>query len=377
MKNILFINHDNNEKGGASKSLLGLVKEMSSRGYNVRVVINAGNGKLKEHFEENGIKTFTLKFFWWQIPKKFSLIKKSIYILYRIYNTIALIQLKKIVINENIEIIHSNSSVIDIGMKLSEKVKLPHYWHFREFGDLDLNLQFIHNKDKAINKINKSNSKVIMISKSLSDYYGSISNKILCYNGVGDENIYYKTHHKDTFNITMTGRISRKKGQLEVIIVLNKILKEKLKNFSFYIYGFCLEEDYLEEITNYLDNHNMHKYVKIEGYKSNIHEIRRNMDIEIIASSSEAFGRVIIEAMKCSCLTITTDTGSGKELVNSGINGFIFSHNDFNTLYLILKDILLHSIDINAITSQAYHDVKDKFTIQTNCDDFIRIIENK
>ena len=43
--------------------------------------------------------------------------------------------------NYNYNFIHTNSSVTNLGGYLSNKMKIPHIWHIREYGQDDFNLK--------------------------------------------------------------------------------------------------------------------------------------------------------------------------------------------------------------------------------------------
>ena len=52
------------------------------------------------------------------------------------------------------------------------------------------------------------------------------------------------------------------------------------------------------------------------------------MDIFVLASSAEACGRVILEAMACAKPVIATNSGGSPEMVADGATGYLFEPND-------------------------------------------------
>jgi glycosyltransferase involved in cell wall biosynthesis len=64
-------------------------------------------------------------------------------------------------------------------------------------------------------------------------------------------------------------------------------------------------------------------------------------DLLVLPSEYDAFGVVVNEAMLCGCAVAVSDrVGSGRDLISSGENGFIFPCGDRDALAAILRDAL-------------------------------------
>ena len=129
--------------GGATKSLLTLAELMKQKGHDVSVLVPLKNSEIEKALKERGINTITCFYSWWQVPKNEGRFLELAYRIAYKFNGIALQRVKRRLRNENIDVIHSNSSVIEIGMKLSKALNKPHVWHFREFGEDDMNIAYI------------------------------------------------------------------------------------------------------------------------------------------------------------------------------------------------------------------------------------------
>ena len=64
------------------------------------------------------------------------------------------------------------------------------------------------------------------------------------------------------------------------------------------------------------------------GWIDDIHSFFAAMDINVICSLSETFPYSILEGIQERCATITSDVGGMPELIDSGVNGFIFPPGD-------------------------------------------------
>ncbi len=68
------------------------------------------------------------------------------------------------------------------------------------------------------------------------------------------------------------------------------------------------------------------------GWIDDIHEFFAAMDINVICSLSETFPYSILEGIQERCATVTSDVGGMPELIDSGVNGFIFPPGDDKAL---------------------------------------------
>ena len=67
----------------------------------------------------------------------------------------------------------------------------------------------------------------------------------------------------------------------------------------------------------------------------------RASTIVVIASETEGFSLVCLEAMACGLVTIATEpVGIHSEVISHGDNGFLFPKNDHETLQRILTDVM-------------------------------------
>ena len=81
-------------------------------------------------------------------------------------------------------------------------------------------------------------------------------------------------------------------------------------------------------------NHN----IVIKGKISLIElsHILPSYDVMIFPSFFEGFGLVIPEAMACGLPVITTDATCGKDIINNGVEGFVFDSSDENSLISLI-----------------------------------------
>lgn len=299
--NILYIAHEGgNDFNGASRSLLTIVKHFTAKN-NVFVLIPQKGGKLEKELSMLNCTVIELPFYrwmmfrerkpwrWWKMKynwKTFQLKENE-----RIVNELA-----QYCIDHNIEIIHSNSSVVSIGGLISAKIGVPHIWHFREFGQEDFNMFPLVSKKEWISTVKENHSMIITVSEAVREKYMSLlsgANIVTIYNGVPMPNgkLEKRKRFEQKFNILITGIISEAKGQEIAIKAVLKLLHKGYLDIELYLAGSG-NVGHLKKICS--------------GYEANFHflgqvddmlQLRSEMDLELVCSRCEAFGRVTVEAM--------------------------------------------------------------------------------
>ena len=165
--NILFFTHEKSY-GGASRALLTLIKDLSNK-HNIYVVVPFKNAVIVDELKKLDVEVISCFYSWWQVPVNISFIYKILYKVVYLVNFFSFRYLIRKIRKLNIDIIHSNTSVIDIGVKVASKLSIPHVWHFREF--TGKHLKFIKGEDFSYNFINASESKVVYISNAIKNFY--------------------------------------------------------------------------------------------------------------------------------------------------------------------------------------------------------------
>lgn len=82
---------------------------------------------------------------------------------------------------------------------------------------------------------------------------------------------------------------------------------------------------YLKELKSLVEELNLKKEVIFTGERSDIPEIMKAIDLLILASWEEPFGRALVEAMAMEKPVISTDVGGPTEIVKNGVNGTLIS----------------------------------------------------
>ena len=333
--NIMYIAHERN-LGGASKSLVTLASEMQRKGHKVIAVVPFKSGQVYRKLLELGIPTIKIFFGWWMMPEYWNVFMKFAFRILYALEWIPQKKIEKIVKQENIQIIHSNSSAIDIGARASLKMGVSHVWHFREYGKDDYRLEFLKGRKKSIAYINESSSQVVFISKDLREYYSDICDEHcqVIYNGISKEYLNEKKYQIDGNRkviFLISGNMQRTKGHMTALRAAEFLVKSGNTGFELWVAGGTAatkdSKEYAKEIQEFAQN-NLQGYCRILGRVSDMKKLREETDVELVCSDREAFGRVTVEAMMAGNPVVGANTGANTELIQDTITGRLYEKGD-------------------------------------------------
>lgn len=349
MYNILFIAHER-KMGGANHSLVELVKGLQDLGNNVSVVVLYRGCPIDKKLREMGIQTFPCFFGWWQQPKDWPYVLKLLFRLLHWFQKISVIRLSRYIKKNCIDIIHSNSSVIDIGARVAAETGCKHVWHFREYGEADYRLEYMYGKDTSMSFAYKNSDIIIFISSALYESYRRFlddKKSRIIYDGIVSDKtdklesgIYARKEKesKGTFTFLVTGNISPGKNQALVAEAVNVLINQMgIDSHRFQVYfagattSLAESKKYLKKIQSCIGQCGLNNLFFL-GYVEDMDCLRSKVDAEIIPSQSEAYGRVTLEAMLYHNLVIASDSGSNPELIGKDEHGLLFGNNDANDL---------------------------------------------
>lgn len=240
--------------------------------------------------------------------------------------------------NRNIDLVYSNTGVIMTGAWISKALHVPHIWHIREFMEEDHGITTLVSKEKYYRFVNNHADKVIMISQALKNKYvhGIQEDKILiAYDDLSPAYLIKPDipWEDRKMKILFAGTVCEGKGQMVAIQALG-ILKRKGIHFDLQIAGTVKERDraYYEQLQAQVQKDGLEQQVRFLGQVENLWEVRKACGIGVVASKSEAFGRVTVEGMLSDLIMVGADAGGTAELINDGVNGFLYSLGDAEKL---------------------------------------------
>lgn len=362
--NILLIGH---EKGmnGASMSLINIIGELE-KDENNRIFVLTGfpDGPFREALKGHRAEVLVVPMRSWYEANKGRLYRLRKFIGYLTKGSLQNERAARIAADyareHHIDVIHSNSSVLALGVLVSKKTGIPHVQHIREFRDLDFNFCPVVPEKWLAAMRNRYTKAYVCISRAIADHntYLDQSKKRVIYNGIDRKNCIERKDRQpgEPVRFLIAGRISPAKGQDEAVKAASILVKRGIDGFHLSLAG---NGQLSQQVPACVNDH-----VSMLGFIEDMPSVRKNMDVELVCSRAEAFGRITAEAMMGGMPVIGSDTGGTPELIREGETGFLYPYGDAEALADRMAYFISHPEKIGEMGRRAQAFALEHFTIE-------------
>lgn len=368
---ILLVAHQT-RKAGAGIAMLSLIDALSDR-CTFSVLLPEPEGFVKDELDKRGIKTYYAPLRRWAHEKngKFTAKKLCWKLFWKRNNEKLLARLADEMKDEHFNIVHSNTSVINYGERLSRLLGVPHLWHIREYGEKDFNIEPLVSYQEYFQTFRCSRGLLCCISKGVAEKFSRVLPEEMVhvvYDGVGENNLIPDKQYKKegTLLLVQAGNINKFKGQKYGIEAVQELYKRGITDVRLMI---CGRGD-LSRIG--LDISKLHN-VEMSGVVSDMPSLRRDADIEIVASRCEGFGLVTAEAMMGGNPVVGSRSGATAELVDDGETGLLFEQGNSSELADKLEYLYKNRSEIERLGRNAALKARSCFTAGKNAEGVWRL----
>ena len=370
---VLYITNRDDKYGGA-QCLMELMEAIRKYGDIEVVFLNPQKNKFNSWCSERKIENYSINYcgqmyckhnggivFW---VKYLSYLFK-----YYILNPVATRKIEKSLDIESFDIIHTNTSTIDIGMVLAKRNGIKHVWHLREFGKEDMH--FIPLRPGCYARMNREGGNFIAISDVIKKAWvkkGIDENKITrLYDGVKADSITQNENvfTEDKIRIAFCGSITSFKDQEQLIRAFSLLSEDERETFRVDFWGSGNPE-YMKHLQDMIRANHLENFIMFKGYSNDLYNELSHYDVGVNCSHSEAFGRVTAEYMLAGLLTIASDTGANVELIDNGRTGILFKKTEDNDLTNKLRWIRNNSAQCKDIAESGRKYARENYAIESN-----------
>ena len=329
MVNVLYICHAPDNLGGASLSLLNLIKSVRD---NVNCLVVLGKeGVVSRFFRENGIECIIADF-----PCN---IRNRNYIfhamtfplkllIYFVKIRLAVLKVEKALQGREIDIVHSNSSVFVFGDVLAKKLDAKHIWHFREFQDIDFNMHPFLGMHDLRKRMRRADA-LVAITKAVYDHwcFGEYANSMYVWDAVRSADDCVIFANKEKYYLFCAALLSKTKGVDSALRAFG-LSGMARKGYKLKIIGRCKSEALQTELSSIAKDFGIEGSVEYLGYQANVKPYMEKATAFLMTSINEGLGRVTVEAMFYGCLVIARRKGGTLEFLKDGYNGLYFDDDE-------------------------------------------------
>lgn len=278
--------------------------------------------------------------------------------------------------NHQIDLVHSNSMVSLEGAVAANRCSVPHVWHIRElFMTQNPKLNTILAKKTTQKIIGNHAEKVVCISEMVQsqfeiDHKNDSDKFPVLYNAIDFNNA---DHDQSEQNITLPpkqkkcrlgyiGRISKGK-QLDALLQALDEVNPDL-DAEVLVAGDYVDESYKKEIKKILKKRTSAVPVHFLGHISTLKPLYESLDVLIVPSRNEPFGRVVIEAASFNVPTIGENSGGLPEIITHGETGWLYPEGHLESLGDRIEDVVNDPDWTKQVGENAGRMVRDRFTME-------------
>lgn len=362
-----------NSVGGATKSFINLLREITDRGHEVFVVLPY-SGFLDKQLDELEVS--------YEIVYNRNIVHPScrkineipisiIRWLLLLVNYLAAIRIAIIAKHFKADIIHSNNSIVSCGYYAAKMIGIPHVFHIREYIDKDFNIKTVPSLSKL--RIRFQNNYTITITKDISDYFSLLPkyNRVI-YNGICSRDVGVIIEEKEKYFL-FVGMFSEAKCPMELLDAFMSIHNEigdcRLK----FVGNHSNSEVIVSKMIQKVKANNLSDKVEFIGVRKDVDKIMQKAIALVVPSRFEGFGRITAEAMFNGCPVIGKDTGGTKEQFDNGLEltgrEIAFRYNTIEELSVQMKDLATRDFsEVRPMVEDALLTVRSLYSCEKNAE---------
>lgn len=362
--NLLIFHHDASLYG-ASLSLLTMLEHKAFQDEYKALVLLPYPGDMEDKLKSINIDYKIITFprciaaeshsYWIRLRNILKYVKKE---------QVIIPQLKIVAEEFQPELIYTNTSIISIGYKLSQLLKVPHIWHIREFSDFYrfqyLPLNFIVRKYISRSELS------LYSSVALKSHWkqGNNPNSKVVFNGIVSGNYILSKREKQNgaWKFGMIGLIVEGKRHDVAIKAFSHLIK-KYPNCELHFWGGVGDFIFKRALNEILNQNNYKSVVFFHDYEECNEIIFSQLDIVLSCATNEAFGRTIVEAMSRGIPVIANASGGPLEIIDDGINGLFF-HQTPESLFEKMEQLITNKELYVTISKNSIEKAFSSYTVE-------------
>ena len=247
--------------------------------------------------------------------------------------------------------------------------------------DLDTKLRKILGETKLASKSKKwtnmkyqqwiynQSNRIIAISKNVKDEFGCLipcERTVVIPNGILPPKVSkYPDHETKIINLCIVGRVEPNKNQLEAVKAVKHLIDIGITNIKLYIIG-SKNSDYANDVCDYIDKNKLSDFIIMTGVRTDVNNLLCDMNIGLMLSKHEAFGRVTVEYMMHGLCVIASNTSANPEIINDGVNGLLYEYGDSYDLSNKILKILSKREMMKDLSKRGLNDALENYRSETN-----------
>lgn len=332
---VLFLSHGANLDGGAEKVLLRVIEGLDRKRFEP-VVVLPGRGQFSARLEAAGIPYYLVPQFW----MVFRGAKAPVLAVNCLLNIAPVRRLCRVIAEERIDLVYSNSVVIFGGGVAARLAGVPHVWHVHEFVFCNPSLEFGFGGEVLRRAIDVLADRVIAVSNAVADDLGL---------PVTDEKVSVVPNGllPQSWAPLPMGQAENLRRELRVpehariLVFLGNLVACKVPERAVEALGHLGRSDvYLTMVGGQGEKPTMRRIeqavaryglagrVIMTGYRTDVPRFLAAADVAVVPTLTEAWGLATAEAMAAGLPVVAGKGGNNVDLIEDGRTGYLVDDGD-------------------------------------------------
>lgn len=296
-------------------------------------------------------------------------------------NVLARRKVKAFFEEQGIELVHNNSMFVGIGMECARSMGIPYIAHIRDYVEEDHGLKLEHpgSQSRLVQDASAAVAVSHALAKAATEKYGAPASGICAiYDAVDVERYLISLSERDlpmsheTVEVLLAGRIAPGKGQLDAAKAIAQLNRETGRIYHLTLVGSVGVESYHKELVSFVETLPEGE-VTILPFVDDLRELRKNTDIALVCSVSEAMGRVTIESQLSGCLVVGANGGATPELLQQG-RGELYEPGNIDDLCRAIRSVSeLTTSQIDSRVNSAQLFARRNFDLKQYSEEILRL----
>jgi glycosyltransferase involved in cell wall biosynthesis len=280
--------------------------------------------------------------------------------------------------HHDIQLVHTNSMVSLEGALAARLAGVPHVWHIRElFMEKSPKLHPVLGRALSGVLIQKLSQRIFCISQAVRAQFGpraAHDDRLrLLYNALPPPNDepaspspLEDTEKPPGFCIGYIGRLSEGKRFHDLLEAVHQLIQtgEPEGGVTVLVAGHFVDAPFEARVQAQLQAYGLEAVVRFLGFQQDLRPVYAAMDVLVVPSLNEPFGRVVIEGMRAGVPCIAANSGGIPEIVTHQETGLLYPPTDTQALAETLRLALTHPELLVRLRENAGRMVRERFTIE-------------
>jgi glycosyltransferase involved in cell wall biosynthesis len=369
-RTVLFLSHTA-ELNGAERWLLEAMQALDRSRFRP-VLALPGAGPLGEAAAAGGIERVVVPSRWWLTPRA----RLWTQPLSRLLNRKSVPRLTRVLREKKADLVFTNSAAFLSGALAARAAGIPHVWMIHELlGPPRPQLLSFRGRRWLSRFILRSSASVLVNSRAAAKAFGDDARISIVYNWIPDwagrpapeerTDVRGRWAVADgDFLCGVVGKVCEDKGQREVVLAADS-LRARYPRLKLFLVGSAPDARYTRSLRALLRARGLDGTVVLTGYQEDVHSLYAAMDLVVVGSGRESFGRAALEACALGVPVLAVRGGGIGEIVEDGKTGRLIDSGRPDAIAAGIEFVLEHPGEAKEMAERARSEARARFDRET------------